>query len=258
MTIPANAARNTFRRTALALAALPLALGLAACGKEETGPASLSGDKIAPIAAPAGKVWGDVVEKTADGGYRMGNPDAPIKIIEFASLTCSHCADFSGEASAELRDTFVGSGRVSYELRNFVRDAIDITAAQLTRCGTPESYFPLTEQVFAAQADIFAKVQGAGEAAYKAAMAQPDDKRGMAVAELAGLTEFFAARGISRDQASACLANTADAAALAKMANDQGEKFDITGTPTFVLNGAKIDENSWKMLKAKLETLGAR
>lgn len=251
--------KTMFRRFALALALAPLALGLAACGgKEEAGTAALSGDRIAPIAAPAGKAWADVVTKTPEGGYRMGNPDAPIKLVEYASLTCSHCAEFAHEASAELRDTFVASGRVSYEMRNFVRDAIDITAAQLTRCGTPESYFPLTEQVLANQAAMFQKVQAGGEAAYQAAMAQPDDKRGLAMAELAGLTEFFAARGISVDQARACLAKPGEAAALAEATSKQGEEFDITGTPTFLINGSKIEENSWKAIKAKLETLGAR
>ena len=196
--------------------------------------------------------------ETPEGGYRMGNPDAPIKVVEFASLTCSHCAEFAEAASAELRDNFVASGRVSYELRNFVRDAIDLTAAQLARCGTPESFFPLAEQIFANQMAMFEKAQAAGEPAYKAAMAQPDDKRGPALGELTGLTEFVAARGIARDQANACLANAAEAQALAKMATEQGEKYDIAGTPTFLINGAKNEENTWKTVKAKLETLGAR
>lgn len=246
------------RRLIVGLALLPLALGLAACNKEEAGPASLSGEKIAAIAPPAGKAWGDVVVKTPEGGYLMGNPDAPIKLVEYGSLTCSHCADFSKESFAELRDNFVASGRVSFEFRNFVRDAIDLTAAQLTRCGTPESFFPLTEQAFANQMAMFQKAQAAGEAAYKAAMTKPDGQRGPALGELTGLTEFFAARGVSKDQAAACLGNAQEAASLAKMAVDQGEKFDITGTPTFLLNGAKIDENNWKLIKAKLETLGAR
>ena len=249
--------RLPIRRLALAAALAPLALGLAACGKEEAGTSSLSGEKIAPIAAPAGKAWADTVTKTAEGGYRMGNPDAPIKLVEYGSLTCSHCAEFAHEASAELRNTFIASGRVSYEFRNFVRDPIDITAAQLTRCGAPESYFPLTEQVFAAQADIFKKAQEAGPA-LEAAAALPPAQRGMALAKAMGLDQFFAARGIATDQAAACLAKAEDAQALAQMASSQGEEFDITGTPTFLINGSKVEENSWKLLKAKLETLGAR
>jgi protein-disulfide isomerase len=246
-------------RAVLALAMAPMMLGLAACGKDaESAGSTLSGDKIAVIAPPAGKAWSDVVSKTAQGGYVMGNPDAPIKIIEFGSLTCSHCADFSKAASAELRDTFVASGRVSYEFRNFVRDAIDLTAAQLTRCGAPESYFALTEQAFEYQTQMFARAQGAGEAAYTAAMNQPANARALALAQLTGLTEFFAARGISQDQAAACLADSKSAEGLAKAAQQQGEEFDITGTPTFLINGQKIDLNNWPEIKARLETMGAR
>jgi len=250
--------RSPFRRLALIALAAPLALGLAACSKEEGPAGSLSGEPIANVAPPAGKAWAEVVTKTPEGGYRMGNPEAPIKLIEYGSLTCSHCAEFAHEAMAELRDSFVASGRVSFEMRNFVRDGIDITAAQLTRCGSPESFFALTDQVFANQAAIIQRVQAAGEPAFQAAMTQPDAQRGMAIAKLAGLDEFFAARGLSKDQAAACLANPADAQAMAKNAQEQGEQLQITGTPTFLINGTKETANTWAEIKAKLQTLGAR
>lgn len=245
------------RTFAFAMIAAPLALGLAACSKEgdATKP---SGEPIARIAPPAGKAWADVVSKTAEGGYVMGNPDAPIKLIEFGSLTCPHCADFAEKSAAELRDTFVASGRVSFEFRNFTRDAIDITAAQLARCGAPESFFALTEQLFSNQQAMFTKVQSVGEPAYEAAMKLPDNQRGVALGQLTGLTEFVGARGIARDQANACLADSATAQALAKGTQDQTEKYQITGTPTFLVNGSKVDMNTWPELKAHLESLGAR
>jgi protein-disulfide isomerase len=246
-----------FRTLALALVAAPLSLALAACDKGGDA-AAPGGEKIAAIAPPAGKTWADTVTKTPEGGYLMGNPDAPIKLLEYGSLTCPHCADFAETSMAELRDKFVASGRVSFEFRNFVRDAIDVTAAQLTRCGAPESYFALTDQAFANQAAMFQKAQGAGEAAYTAAMALPDAQRGQALADLTGLSEFFASRGISRDQAATCLANTAEAQALAKRTQEQGDELNITGTPTFFINGEKLDLNAWPEIKARLETMGAR
>ena len=257
--MPTLAPARSLRRIALAALVAPMVLGLAACGKsDEAGSAAQpSGEPIAKIAAPAGKAWTETVTKTPEGGYLLGNPEAPIKLVEFGSLTCSHCADFSKESFAELRDNFVASGRVSFEFRNFVRDAIDLTAAQLTRCGAPESYFPLTEQAFANQQDMFAKAQAAGDA-YGTAMALPPAQRGPALAQITGLADFFAARGISRDQANACLANVEDATNLAKIAEEQGKEFDITGTPTFLINGAKFEGNTWAEVKARLETLGAR
>ena len=249
--------RPRFARFAMALAVAPLALGLAACNKEGTD-AAASGEPMAKVAPPAGKAWADVVSITPEGGYDMGNPNAPIKVIEYGSLSCSHCAEFAEKSQAPLRDTFVASGRVSFEFRNFVRDAIDLTAATLTQCGTPESFFALTDQTFAYQKTMFEKAQAAGQPAYEAAMTQPENKRGIALAQLTGLTDFFAARGISKDQANACLADASKAQKLAKLTADQGEEFNISGTPTFLINGSKFDGNTWEMLKARLETLGAR
>ena len=244
------------RHLAFALIAAPLALGLAACGKKD-GDAP-AGEAIAKIAPPAGKAWGDVVVKTEQGGYLMGNPDAPIKLVEYGSLTCPHCAEFSEKSAAPLRDEFVASGRVSFEFRNFIRDAIDITAAQLTRCGAPESFFALTEQTFANQAAMFQTVQAAGQPAYEAAMNAAPDKRGVALGQITGLTEFFAARGIAKDQGNTCLANAAEATALAERTQKQGDEFNISGTPTFLINGASFEGNTWEVVKAQLETLGAR
>ena len=249
---------GTFGRLVLVAALAPFALVVGACSKDKDGNAGLSGDAIAKVAAPAGKAWPDVVVKTPEGGYRMGNPDAPIKLVEYGSLTCPHCAELSEKGSAEIRDTFVGSGRVSYEFRNFVRDAMDVTAAVLTRCGAPESYFALTEQTFANQPEMIKKVQAAGNAAFDAAIALPDNKRGVAMGQLTGLTDFFAARGIAKDQANACLANGAELAALAKRTQDQAEQYKIEGTPTFLVNGQLIGSLSWEELRTKLQTLGAR
>lgn len=246
------------RRLALTAALAPLALGLASCKEKAADGAAPSGAPIAKIAAPAGKAWGDVITVTPEGGYLMGNPDAPIKVIEYGSLTCPHCAEFAEAAATELRDNFVASGRVSFEFRNFIRDAIDLTATQLTQCGSPESFFALTDQVFANQKSFFDKAQGAGKEAQDAAFNQEPAKRGPAIGELTGLTEFFAARGIAKDQANACLADTAKAEAMAARVTKQADQYQITGTPTFLLNGKKLDYNTWPELKADLEKAGAR
>jgi len=251
-------ALNLTANLAACLAAAPLVLGLAACDKKDAANGALSGEPIAKVAAPAGQIWSDVVAKTPEGGYRMGNPDAPIKLVEYGSLTCPHCGQFAQESGEELRSSFVNSGRVSFEFRNFVRDPIDLTASQLTRCGTPESFFALTEHAFANQTAMIEKVQAAGDAAYNAAIQQPEARRGIALAELTGLIDFFAARGIAREQAEACLADGAAAKALAQATQDQGAQYNIEGTPTFLINGQKVDMNTWPELKARLESLGAR
>jgi len=243
-------------RVILSLFALPLALGLAACDKA-TETSAVSGEPLAKISAPAGKSWSEVVERTPEGGYRMGNPQAPITLIEFGSMTCSHCADFAEKSGTELREKFVDSGRVSFEMRNFVVDPIDITSALLARCGTPESFFALTDQIFGNQAKTFETWNAAGQAAQEAAMNQPEEKRFIAMGEITGLTDFVSARGVSKDQANACLANLDEAKGLAQRAKEDGDKYEIEGTPSFIVNGVKF-QGSWPELKAHLETLGAR
>ena len=81
------------RRALLAFACCT-ALFLGSCKGEEEG-AATSAEAVAPVAPPAGQQWFDVVATTPEGGWLVGNPDAPIKLIEYGSLTCPACAAFS-------------------------------------------------------------------------------------------------------------------------------------------------------------------
>ncbi|MDE2562467.1 MAG: thioredoxin domain-containing protein [Sphingomonadales bacterium] len=245
----------------LLAAALPLALGLAACGKKDDAAAGGAPDvhstPLAKVAAPAGKQWSDVVSKTAEGGYRMGNPDAPVKLIEFGALSCSHCAEFADKGSARLRDDYVASGRVSYEFRPFMLNVFDIAATLLATCGSPDAVIPLSDQFWAWQPNLYTNLDSKKDQV-QAAGNLPPEQRFAALAELGGMTDFFAARGISKDQAKACLANTAAATQLAKETQDAGDKYGITGTPTFYLNGKNIGSLTWEGLEPILQDAGAR
>jgi protein-disulfide isomerase len=245
-------------RTSLtALGIVALSLGLSACGKKDAGsPGATQAAPMANIAPPAGKQWSDVIATTPEGGFVMGNPDAPIKLIEYGSLTCPHCAEFTEKGFPKLRDNYIATGRVSFEFRNFVRDKFDTSMAMLTHCGSPESFFALTDQVFANQKSLF---DGLNEVAKDQSMqALPDDKIFTAIGTRGGLVDFFAARGIAKDQALACLANTKTASTMADNVQKATEKYDITGTPTFILNGNKLDLASWDALEPFLQAAGAR
>jgi protein-disulfide isomerase len=249
--------RPTFRRLALAVAIAPLALGLAACGKGEDKGAT-SGEPIAAITPPAGKAWTDTVTKTADGGYRMGNPEAPIKLVEYGALSCSHCAEFAEKSSAELRDQMVASGRVSYELRLFMLNALDMPAALLVTCGAPEAVPGLADQFWAWQPTMFQNLQGAGDAQMQAISTQRPPANFVALAQVSGMRDFITARGIAADQATTCLADTKKATELAQQTQDASTKYEITGTPTFMINGDKVPGNTWAEIKKLLEDRGAR
>ena len=246
-------------RLLAATALLPLALGLAGCKQDApaAGAIAASATALAKIPAPAGKSWSETIVTTPEGGYRMGNPDAAIKIVEYGSLTCSHCAEFSEKGSATVRDQWVASGRVSYEFRHFVRDGLDLTMGLLARCGGPDTYFALTDQVFANQKAMFEGLKGR-EAQLNAAASAPEGQRFIAMAAAANLGEFFAARGISLDQAKMCLGKTDVATQMAKQTTEQGDKLQIEGTPTFLINGEKIGTATWEEFKTRIEGMGVR
>lgn len=247
----------TIRRAALAAIALPLAVALAACGDKEEDGALPEGEAIAAIAAPAGTEWADTAVETPEGGFQMGNPEAPLKLVEYASHTCSHCADFSVAGAEKLRDQYVKSGVVSYEIRNMVREPLDLTIATLARCSGPSAFHPLAEQAWANFMPIMEAAQKNG-AAYEAAMQKAGAERFQGIAEAAGLYDFFAARGISRDQAMACLADVDKIKKIAETSDKSAAEMQITGTPTFFLNGKRVGVTTWDALEPILQKAGAR
>lgn len=241
----------------IALLASLGAFALAACGDSKTDPVKEQ-EVIAKVAAPEGKSWSDLVALTPEGGHVMGNPDAPIKIIEFASLTCPHCADFAIESHDELKRDFIDTGRVSLELRNFVRDGVDLTAAALTHCAPPERYFPLTQSAFASQAQIFEAAQ-ANQQGFEAAMNAAPAVRFQQLARALKLDEFFQSRGMTGQQVSACLANLEGIKKLEDGTSAAQQQYNVQGTPTFVING-QVAEGiaTWPLLRDRLRTMGAR
>jgi len=250
--------RSIFSKTPQTVAlTIAATLALTGCGKASEAEAT-NGEALAKVEAPSGTDWTKTVSKSEAGGHVLGNPEATISLIEFGSLTCGHCAAFEEEAFATIRDKYVASGLVKFELRNFLLNPYDIPATILTQCGGPEKYYPLTTQMFGNQNIIFDNASKAGQPALQATFQLPEGQRWPKLASQLGLIEFFAQRGISKDQANACLADTAATTALVNNTNAASAEYDITGTPTFVLNGKKIDFAGWADLETKLQALGAR
>lgn len=247
-------------KTGFLLATIGIALTLSGCGGKDEGNqagGTPTGATVAAVPAPKGTVWSETVAATPAGGFVMGNPGAPLKLIEYASFTCPHCKDFAATTDAGLRAK-VDTGKVSFEFRNFVRDPLDMTASMLARCGGKDPFFTLTHQLFANQEEMFNKIQSAGDPAYKTAMELAPEKRFERLAELSGLIDFVKARGIAEPQARACLADLDEAQRLAK-ANEAGAKqYNIEGTPTLILNEKKLDNaNTWPLLETVLKEAGA-
>jgi protein-disulfide isomerase len=236
--------------------AMPLIL-LAACGQQAGDTPKAAGPVVA-LKAPAGTEWVTTVVETPDGGMQMGNPNAPIKVVEYGSMSCSHCAEFSEKGMEALKANYVATGKVSYELRNYVRDPMDLTATLLARCGGPGPFFPLAEQMFADQANWFKTVQAMTPADNQAMAALPPAQQMAKFATMLGLDNFVRQRGISADKANACLANTAETDKLVKMRDRANTEFNLQGTPTFLINGqVQQQTGTWEALEAKLKAAGA-
>jgi protein-disulfide isomerase len=250
--------KPALRPALLALVALPLALGLTAC-KKSSDSASGGASSSAPAAAttpPAGKQWSDVVAKTADGnGMVMGNPNAAIKVVEYGSLSCPHCAKLAEEAMGPLKGTYIASGKVSYEYRSFAIHPQDIPLTVLVRCAGPDAYFGMVEQVYA-NFDAMNTAMGKGLDKAKAAMSLPAVQRYGALSDALGYTDFFAARGLPVDQQHQCLANMGAAEAVAKESEAISAK-GIDSTPTMFVNGTKVAGAEWKQLEAAIKAAGA-
>ncbi len=244
------------RNFAFTTLAAPLALALAACGGDAEADMP-SGEPIDAVPAPDGQSWTDIVEVTDSDGYLIGNPDAPLKLIEYASLTCGACANFAQTGADQLKDDYVSTGAVSFELRNQVHNTFDLTLAALARCSAPESFHPLAQQVWTNFNGVMGQMQGA-QSQLSNVGDLPEDQRFIAIADAAGFLDFFAARGVSRDQAEACLADSDAVMAIADRSTQQSDELGVDSTPTFILNGRVLEQRSWDDLEAVLQEAGAR
>ncbi len=232
------------------------ALALAGCGDGATDP-SKEQSVVAKVAPPAGKTWSQVVRVDGDGVV-MGNPDAPIKLEEFGAFTCGHCAQFAKDSHEELKRDFVDTGRVSYKLTPFMLHPVDAIAGAIVKCTGPDRFFPLADATFL---EHEAFIAGASKPApgIEEAMKLPPAQRFTALAKGWGIDQFYQQRGVPAATIQQCLAKVENVEAIEKGTNAGVEKYQITGTPTFVING-QVAEGvaAWGLLRDRLRTMGAR
>lgn len=189
-------------RRLLLVAAVGASLALAGCNKGGTAGAPSAGDMT------------------------MGDPNAKVKLVEYASTTCSHCAVFNETVFPQFKAKYVDTGKVHYTLKEFLTPPEQVAAAGflVARCAGKDKYFSVIDALFRSQQEMFST----------------GDARGtlLRVAQSAGMNE---------QQFNACVA---DEAAL-KSLNARVEKAirddRISATPTFVVNGKKIKEGEITM-----------
>ena len=158
----------------------------------------------------------------AQGDMSLGDPNAKVKMVEYASVTCSHCASFNNEVFPAFKAKYIDTGKVHYTLRELLTAPEPVSAAGflLARCAGKEKYFDVVDAIFRNQQDI---VMGG-------------DPRGslLRVAQSAGMTEA---------QFNTCVEDTSAMEALSKRV-EQASGAGVSSTPTFFVNGKKVKEGA--------------
>ncbi|NII57211.1 DsbA family protein [Sphingomonas aerolata] len=215
---------------------------------------ALFGLALLTAAAPAPKPV--PVTRTASGTYVLGSPAARVKLVEYASYTCSHCADFSTQSQAVLKGKMIASGSTSLEFRHMIRDRLDLAAAVLARCTGPRGFFPTSAAIFAAQPAWLEKGIEFQQVNAARINLYPRPAQLKAYADGAGLTDLVKARGLSAAAIDACFADTAEIDRI--LAITAAAPPDVDSTPSFFINGKVMPHGGWAQLEPALRTAGAR
>jgi protein-disulfide isomerase len=157
-----------------------------------------------------------VMEAQALPDIVMGEDNAPVTIVEYASMTCPHCASFHRNTLPEIKEKYIETGQAKLILRQFPFDPRAAAAAMLARCAPQESYYPLIDVLFQRQEDW--------------ATAENPRPILLQIAKLAGFTQ---------ETFESCLRNQELLDQLRAVQNRAAEEYDVQSTPTFFINGEK-------------------
>jgi len=200
----------------------------------------------------SGRNWSSTVAQT-EGGHRIGNPDAQVKLTEYISYTCPHCAQFARDGEPALKLGYIANGRVNLEIRHLLRDPVDLTVAMLANCG-PASKFPQNHAAFMQGQDDWIAPLSSATAAQRQRWTSGDmAARRRAIAADFGFYAIMERRGYSRAEADRCLGDEAAADRMAEIAAADWKKPGIGGTPAFAIDGVVLaGTHSWSMLQPQL------
>ncbi|MDE4060892.1 MULTISPECIES: DsbA family protein [Phaeobacter] len=163
----------------------------------------------------------------------QGAEDAPVTLIEYASYTCPHCANFHTGPYKKLKEEYIDTGKVKFIYREVYFDRYGLWASMIARCAGPEKFFGMTDLIFKEQSD-WARAGGATEI-------------------VDALRKIGRLAGLENDQLEACLQDGTKAQTLVTWYQENAEEHDVTATPSFVLNGKKIENQSYESFKALID-----
>jgi protein-disulfide isomerase len=206
-------------------------------------------------AAPAVPNWAGTVIQAANGAYVMGNPKAKVRLVEYISYSCSHCAHYMGESKDLLKRDYIAKGTVAVEFRNAVRDQFDMTAALLARCGGARRFFGNTELLLGTQ-DVWLGKAQAFINANGARLQKMNPNEGFKVVMRGvGLDGIMRTRGFTPPQLDQCLVNKPNQDRIVAMTTEAWQVAKIGGTPAFKVDGVMLsDAGSWPIVEGAIKT----
>ena len=198
--------------------------------------------------------FASLVTRGDGGSHILGNPAARLSLVEYVSYTCSHCATFSAQSSADLRARFIAGGGTRVEVRHIVRDPIDMAMAVAANCGAPGRFFSRHEALMAQQTAILGQVQALPPATVQAWTAGPVEGRLRRISDGSGVTAWMQARGFTATQINQCMADQTMQQRIFAM-TQAGTAAGVTHTPSFAINGRLLpatEASNWATLAAAL------
>ena len=148
----------------------------------------------------------------AEGEMAMGPETAKVTVVEYASASCPHCANFYKTTFPELKKEYIDTGKIRFIFREFPHNQPALAAFMLARCAPKEKYFPLIDMFFTQQ-DSWLE------------------------APLEGLQKIAQLAGFTKESFDACLKNDEVAKGIMSVRDRAANEFEVTGIPTFFING---------------------
>ena len=150
------------------------------------------------VGASPARDWNQTVVRTPAPSHVIGNPAAGVKLTKWISYTCPGCARFEVQSDAALKLQYIRSGKLSVEVRHFVRDPVDLTVALLTNCG-PKEKFPLNHSAFIRSQSVWLNTMARATPAQQQRWSTGDlPSRARAIATDLRFYQIMATRGYDR------------------------------------------------------------
>lgn len=198
------------------------------------GNTGMTTDLVMPNAANA-QTSNEEVDTSRVYPLVLGNPDAAVTVMEFASYTCPHCATFHDTTFQQLKQEYIEPGLIRFEYREVFFDAYGLWAALVARCGGEERYFGISDMLYEEQRQ----------------WARGSDAN--AVAE--SLRRIGRRAGMDDEQLNTCLGDRDMALAMMEVYRQGMEEYQIQGTPSLVINGTTYSNMSFAELQGIIDPL---